>query len=477
MKVDILDLPKLIDVNNLQEISEPKILTSGMSFHPKGLLSNEIFGYSSKDRQTTFAYIDLHGHYIHPLIYKEIFMKSMKIAIRVIDETERVSVKNGKLVPDPNGWTGIEQLYKHWDEITTYGASDQSIGNVITPYLSRKDIFITKFIVIPPFYHDADVNSTTKKVKVSELTSMYSKLINDVQFKLSTKTSFSIVSSASTMKIQSTIVDIYLFLESQICKKRGYIRRRLLSKKIDYGIRSVLTAPSYTGKDVDLDTLKYDTIYIPISLLTSAAYPFIIKFIKDYFVSIRDHVTFKPPHGTISEWDIYRPDEQFDLQYVETLISNYNKFVDIRFKPIKMKIEHIVTGEISEVEMLEEKTFYKQDSSDVDRVELTPVTSTDICFRACYDSCYDRYAMFTRYPVLNIYGIFYAKIDVISTNHTIHVQVNNKEYEHYPDIKPTLSHEKMASQFINTVKFSIARLEGLEHTCEPSKRIELLEVA
>lgn len=472
MKVDILDIDKLIKVNSLEEISEPKILTSGMSFHQEGLLSNEIFGYSTKQRQTTYAYIDLHGHYIHPLIYDEIFRKSMKIATRVIDGSETVSVKDGKLVSDPNGWTGIENLYAHWNEITNYGATDRSVGNRILPVMNRKDVFISKMCVIPPFYHDADINSVSKKVKVSELTSMYSKLISDVQFKLTTKTSFDIIAAASSIRIQDRIVEIYDYFVSQIEKKTGYIRRRLLSKKTDYGIRSVLTAPSYTGKDINLDTLQYDKIYIPIALLNSAAYPFIIKFIKEYFVEIENKIFFTPPSGSADEWIIREPESQFDIQYIETLIDNYNKFVESRFEPIKIEIQNIATGEIKEVIMKEEKTFVNEN-----RTELTPVTLTDICFRAAYDSCYDRYAMFTRYPVLNVYGVFFSKIDIISTNETKHVIVNGKEYENYPNILPTLSREKIASQFINTVKFSLSRLGGLEHSHEPVKCFELLEVA
>ena len=84
MNVDILDIDKLIKVNGLVEITNPRILTSSLSFQQDGLLSNEIFGYTTQQRQTTFAYIDLHGHYFHPLIYKEVIQKSMRIVTRII---------------------------------------------------------------------------------------------------------------------------------------------------------------------------------------------------------------------------------------------------------------------------------------------------------------------------------------------------------------------------------------------------------
>jgi ribosomal protein S18 acetylase RimI-like enzyme len=642
MVTDTLDIEKLIRVNSLQEIKNPRILTSSLSYQQDGLLSNDIFGYSTKERQTTFAYIDLHGHYIHPLIYKEIIMRSMRILVRVVEGTETVKVIDGKVTPDPDGWTGMEQLYNHWNEITEYGPTPRSIGNVILPHLTRKDVFVDKFVVIPPFFHDADVNTKTKKVKVSELTSMYSKLITDVQFKLNTVTSFDIVSNASVVKIQNQLVIIHLYLSQQLAKKSGYIRRRLLSKKTDYGVRSVITAPSYTGKDIDIDSIRYDRLYIPITQVNGGAYPFIIRFIKNFFEGIDDKIEFDVPHGERKDWIVYHPDIQFDLQYIETLVSNYNKFAETRFDPLTVEIQNVHTKEKARVimkeyiEYVDERAtqmmesvkelkmnpsadirplkkkdlitkhfmswFFKHDefkdddpkSFDfgvlVDRAKnhcygywkddklegiirireksdynaismlfvnrdlhkqgigtellkyairnyghkemrlnvyqtndvakklyekfgfttyedgtmkpertskknndpikiykmkraasaktslfedaeedivnlssnrkLHPVSPTDICFRAAYDSCYDRFAMFSRYPVLNVYGIFFAKIDVLSTNETQHVIVQGHEYKTYPMIKD-VPKEKMAAQFITTIKFSLSRLGGM----------------
>lgn len=455
LKVDILDIDKLIRVNHLAEISNPKILSSQLTFQSDGLLSNEIFGYSTVQRQTTFAYIDLHGHYIHPIVYKEICMKSMKIVPKIVSGQETVSVVNGKLTPDPDGWTGLENLYKHWDEITSFGSTPNSIGNKILKSFTKSDVFIDKYLVIPPFYHDADINARDRKVKVSELTSMYSKLISDVQFKLNNMTSFDIIGHASTQKIQEEIVSIYLYLESQLAKKQGYIRKRLLAKKTDYGIRSVATAPSFTGNNIDFQSIEYGKVYIPVSLLMSSAYPFIMRFIKEFFSDISNRVTFRPP--TDDQWEIYQPDIQFDVEYIEKLINNYMKLPTTRFDPIKMDIQNLTTGEIKQVTMLEEKTDLTTHTT-----EQTPVTSLDICFRAAYDSCYDRYAKVTRYPVLSVYGIFFAQIDVISTNKTIPIQVQGKEYQKYPIIHIGMAKKDIPSQFINTIKFSLARLGGLE---------------
>ena len=478
MTVDILDADKLIRLNHLKEVTNPTVLTSSLSFSPDSFLSNDIFGYSIQQRQTTFAYIDLQGHYIHPLFYNEIFSKTFKIVPRIISGDESVVVKGGKLISDPNGWTGIENLYKHWDEITNYGATETSVGNQILPEMAREDVFIDKFVVIPPFYHDADINHQTHKVKLTELTSMYATLLTDILFKQNNVSSFDIVTHGTTLKIQEQLVTISNYLQQALAKKTGYIRQRLLSKKIDYGVRSVLTAPSFTGKDIDLNTLEYEKLYMPINLLTSAAYPFIVRFVTEYFQNIENNVLYDAPDNQPDHWKIYEPEYQFDSEYIKTLIDNFNHFSASRFDPISIKIENISTGEQKEVVMKERKTFYKDKNfSMVDHTEITPVTITDICFRACYDSCYDRYAMFTRYPVLTSYGIFFAKIDILSTINTVPCEVIGQQYQKYPIIEPKLPKADIESRFYNTVKFSISRLEGLEHRHEASKPTELRGVS
>ena len=70
MQIYLFNTKKLIDENNLKPVTDPMLFIRGAIPSPNGLLSNEIFGMSVKERTRTFAYIDLHGHYLHPFIYK-----------------------------------------------------------------------------------------------------------------------------------------------------------------------------------------------------------------------------------------------------------------------------------------------------------------------------------------------------------------------------------------------------------------------
>lgn len=46
MKVDILDIERLIEVNNLKEVTSKNLFSNKMLYDPEGILSNEIFGIS-----------------------------------------------------------------------------------------------------------------------------------------------------------------------------------------------------------------------------------------------------------------------------------------------------------------------------------------------------------------------------------------------------------------------------------------------
>ena len=59
MKLWLTDVDEFVSVNNLQEVKSPILFQRGSVPHPEGLISNEIFGLTTKERKTTFAYIDL----------------------------------------------------------------------------------------------------------------------------------------------------------------------------------------------------------------------------------------------------------------------------------------------------------------------------------------------------------------------------------------------------------------------------------
>ena len=72
MKIDLFNVDEFVKINHLKEVTSTILLQKGDIPHPEGLLSNEIFGVTTKSRKQTYAYINLYGHYFHPHVYKAI---------------------------------------------------------------------------------------------------------------------------------------------------------------------------------------------------------------------------------------------------------------------------------------------------------------------------------------------------------------------------------------------------------------------
>jgi hypothetical protein len=69
--------------------------------------------------------------------------------------------------------------------------------------------------------------------------------------------------------------------------------------------------------------------------------------------------------------------------------------------------------------------------------------------------------MVTRYPILDNFGIFLARIRVSSTLQTIPMEVNGVVYKWYPLIDLNMSKEAVGNNFVDTTRFSNSYLDGL----------------
>ena len=141
MKIDLFDVDEFVKINNLQPVTSPILFERGGIPNPNGLISNEIFGVSVKSRKETFAYIDLHGHFFHPHIYK-ILKRVFRNIDQIVDGSQTFSIKDGKLVKDPNGNTGIEFIYNNWSKLTWEGNGGMSQSVVILSVKRRRMKFL-----------------------------------------------------------------------------------------------------------------------------------------------------------------------------------------------------------------------------------------------------------------------------------------------------------------------------------------------
>ena len=463
MRIDLFDVKDFIEINKLQEVTSPVLFQRGDIPHPDGLVSNRIFGTTVQSRKNTFAYINLHGHFFHPHVYKAI--KRMFRNMEKIISGEQYYIINNKgiLELNENGETGIEFIYNNWEKINWEKTSDSGMRNERIDMLKnfkKDEIFMQYLLVIPPFYRD--IKSTSSGGETGELNKFYTNAIRYASL-LKDRDMFSFQLYQTNSNMQNLIVDIYDYFKNKLEKKTGMLRKYLLGKNVDYCTRTVITSPRFhADKPTDLET-SFRYASIPISQVCSLCYPFIVKWVKDFFD--REVFSFKnskllydPITNTSVERELDNPESVFNDKFIKKMIDGYIDDPEIRFTKVEIPVKDdkktrylVFTGRRLDTESKE----------GVSNIAYRPMTYTDILYMAAVDVTKDKHCIITRYPVNDEFGVFINRIHVVSTTTTQPITYNEKIYKWYPMVDFSVNPEKMATKFIDSVQFSNSYLAGI----------------
>ena len=468
MKIDILDFDELIAVNNLEQVTSHRLFSNKMMYDPEGILSSEIFGISKGDRRGTFAYVQLNMKFIHPHIYKSVLMSMAKEVTYIISGQRRYIVNDGLLVrDDENGWTGIKNLYDHWEEINwNKKPSTDSENKKILSTLPKNKIFIDKFLVSPPAYRDVTLTGTYDTSEyVNKVNDMYQRLIR-ANALLSEGGLFTSQLYGTQLRIQELLVEIFDFYKNQIARKKGLIKQNLLGKSVDYGCRAVISAPTYDHERFEDNMIDIEHIALPISMCISNFYPFIEAWLQNFFtreiINDPNMITYFDP-ATKKEVtaELYQPEVQFSERNIRKMMNDYALNPNNRFKVISIKVR--IPDEKGVIKLIPAYMILKGKKilpNNIMQVLNRPMTVTDALYLACVDCCEKRHAMVSRYPVGTDKGIYFNRIRVQSTRNHVHLVFNGREYPYYPDIDLKCNHSKIGIQFIDTLVMSNSHLDG-----------------
>ena len=467
MKVDIFDVKEFIDINNLKEITSPIPFIHGTIPNPDGLLSNEIFGITTKSRKETYAYIDLHGYFLHPHILK-VIRRMFRNIDRLINGEMYFSInEKGYLVTDENGDTGIEWLYDNWDKIkweekeSTSAVSTRSERINLLKQCKKNEAFMHYQIVIPAFYRD--VKSSASGIETDDINNMYNKLIRLASL-VNDKDLFDFQFHSTNYNIQLTLVQIYDYFKSKLEKKGGLIRKYLMGKNVDFCSRTVITAPTFHASTIDDMFVDFEHAAIPISQACALTYPFIVHYVKNFFErevidSENAKSLFDVTKNTITkEIQIDSPEIYFNEKYIKKNIDTFIKDPESRFNPITVPVKGKGKYALSFTGMRMDASNRSELSSIYNR----PMTWTDLLYMACEYVTRDKHALITRYPLLDEFGIFPVKVRISSTTKTVPMQVGDYIYKWYPLVEMDTKPEEVGSKFIDSVQFSNSYLAGID---------------
>ena len=410
LTVSLLDEEDFIKKNNIQEITNPIFFVKEGIPTDDGLLSNRIFGITKQERSKTFAYIDLCGTYMHPLCYK--VWSRMDSRIRDIAHgTKKFSIQNGDFVEDPKGSNGMEFLKKHIDEIKIRSTESRHRDKKIDFLLGNKDhMFITKLVVIPAYYRDAE--SSTGHVGVGSLNKHYASLIISTNSLKETQEYGLDVSDAVKGRVQETILEIYNILSGTsddpnagigLSKKTGYVKNAVMGKTSDYGTRLVISAPELKVESLDDLMVDMEHCALPLASALVNFYPFIIFNVKRFFennfhgndtynaIDLDGNVVYKKikdPLVTFSDERIKEELKRFIYGYsdrfgqVELETEDGHKAIML-FSGRQVSAEDIKSGNVSGSSALIQR----------------PMTWCDIFYMAACESTRDKCVLITRYPI------------------------------------------------------------------------------
>jgi DNA-directed RNA polymerase beta' subunit len=456
MKVDLMDVERLIRINGLEgkEVTNPILFEAGNMPTPDGMLSLEIFGSTSAQRKENFAYISLHDYFLHPYAYKMLLRLDRRIESIVKGTRKFIINEEGQFVEDEeNGSNGCAWLYKNWDKIK-FKRNESNVRNerinLIEAY-NRNVLFIKRWIVIPAFYRDVNFqNADAGKLSHNELTDLYCKLLRFTNMVAATS-EFDFMVNSNKGKVQDILVEIYNYFKHKLEKKNGLIRKSLLGKSIDYGVRAVIAAPEFRTNKYDENIVDFTHCAIPIALLCTLFYPFMLHELRIFFNEQYESLNYKIEDLSVynkklsGSADLIDFNFYYNEDYFKKLMDTFTRSYDNRFKKIEIPLKEDQPYPIYYKIRLE-----RENGELIER----DMTITDVLFIVANRACANKHVFITRYPITNHLGSMASKLNVSSTTQTEPLLYNGVLYTHYPKIDLSMSPEEISTYFYDVLKLS-----------------------
>ena len=411
LMIEQLDQERFIEANECQEVTNPVMFRKGSEPTPDGLLSNEIFGITQEERAGIFAYIDLKKKFIQPYYYK-IWLKIDRNLRGCVYETDNYIIdKDGYLVPNENGETGIDFLVANVDKLNFKNTKKDTILNALLDGKKKGLLFTTKMIVIPPYYRDVATNGG--RVGVGEINKLYIALLNSVKALSETELYGLSFSGGTRGRIQDILMQIYNWFTvgesivggehtgSGIFKKFGIMRRSNMSKTTDNSARLVISAPNINVNSKEDLMVDMDYSSIPLSAALVIAYPFIIYELNRFFENRFGGRTMYPVihNGKVTNITLTNTQIEFSNDRFDAEINEFVHGYSNRFKPVKVPNAEGLDVSLRFKGFYITPEQYAKGIRETGNVIERDLTWVDVFYMAAVAATEDKVAIISRYPI------------------------------------------------------------------------------
>jgi DNA-directed RNA polymerase beta' subunit len=465
MNIELFNIDDFVKINKLQEVTDPMLFMKGQIPSPNGLLSTDIFGVSVTERKQTFAYINLYGRFLHPHVFKLIKRMDNRINY-ILQGTKKYVIEKGLLVEnEEQGETGLEFLYRNWESIKwEKNSSLMRSERIDLLNIYPKDVlFMRKWIIQPAFYRDVNFQNLGQgKLSHHEINNLYSKLMRYASMIKSTN-DFDFVLYKTRTSMQNLIVEIYDLLQQGLTGSNGLIRKNLLGKSVDYGSRSVISAPNFNADSPDDLIVDFYHTGVPLGQACVLFTPFIVTWISSFFKREFErrggtYEVLNSKTGEIEMYELDSPELYYDEDYIRTNIDLFVHTPSERFKLIEVPVKEKNKGPVyfTFVSKEYEKGKVESESSLITR----QMTWTDLLYIAACEVTEDKHVYITRYPFVDYFGMLFTKIHILSTRKTKPVYIGNTLYKHYPIVDLNKTSSEVSTMFVDTIQMSNLYLSG-----------------
>ena len=465
LEMELLDIEKFVKVNDLKEVSDP-VFFNGPTPSPQGLLSNEIFGITKAERSGIYAYIDLGGTFIHPLVYKTLCKLNSKIP-EIVNGTDTFKITNdGDIVQDPDGDTGIVWLKKNFNSIK-FKQSDSKARQLRLKFINnvKNKMWINKYIVIPAYYRDIDTKQAS--IGVGEINKLYSSLIIASKSLKETAEYGLTLSEINKGRIQNILVQIFDWFgagttingeetSGNLPGKTGLLKRGILYKTVDYSVRLVMSAADLEAERIEDMMVNMDYAAEPLAAAICNFKPFILFWLRRFFeneyagnleynMKMSDGNIYQVP---LEDYQIMFSDVELDKQ-IERFIHGYsNRFIPVP-APINYE-EYVKICKENKLKIKPKEEIYMrfkgrfvemnttvENLTDEEKYPLAdrPLTWCDLFYMAACEVTQDKMVLITRFPIDSYLNQLPSKVRIKSTVKTQPMLINNKIYKWYPVIR------------------------------------------
>lgn len=426
---------------------------SSDNFAAAGLFSTDIFGIvGSDERNTLFSYINLGVEILHPLIYKHII--TTRALYKDVMEGTKYAVYSKELkdlvLSDENeGETGYSFFMSTLNKInlSDKGSDLRKFKLYMISHYGTPEYMMKQILVIPAGLRDYKIGSNGRPEE-DEINDFYRKVLtlsnslNNIKITDNTIGAVDVV----RFRIQEAVLELYQHIMKLLDGKRKFIQGKWGTRGVMYATRNVIT-PSLAGIGDLNDSNILDMEHTTVGLYQYAAaigavtmHELHSKFIYRVFNPDTNNAYLIDPKTNESKLvsiNVKDRDKWITLEGLESIVALL-AHEDMRSRPVMVDKYYLLL--LHDNGKTITPIFNTDDmSDDMDVKYLRPITYYELFYIALLDT-FDKYrCLITRYPVINLGGIYPSKIYVKTTGAPRKVNVvlnhNSMDAYEYPNYK------------------------------------------